>query len=96
MAANPGGLPGVLTVDPGATPTYRGLPGAALGSVDAVKSGCADPQQDGPFAWPLAGTPLLATPPPQTSNSRFAFAAAISGRPTALDPQYDWTWSLSG
>jgi hypothetical protein len=33
---------------------------------------------------------------PQPVASRFAFNGTLTGRPSAVDPIYHWTWSLSG
>lgn len=98
LAANLGSPATVLVVDlSGAAPVYRITLGAQAASIAAVKSNCDDPMQNGqPVTWPLAATPLVLTVDPQPVASRFAFNGTLTERPTAADPIYHWTWSLSG
>jgi hypothetical protein len=99
VAANFGQHLPVLSVDLSVpAPVYRVTLGASNGVIDAVKSNCDDPMQEGqPFAYPLAATPLAMTLTPEPVASRYAFNATLTGRPSpASDPIYHWTWALSG
>lgn len=99
LAANFGLPSPVLFVDlSGPAPVYRLTLAAQGASIAAVKSNCTDdPTQNGqPVTWPLSATPLALTVEPQPVASRFAFNETLTGRPTAADPVYHWTWALSG
>ena len=97
VSGNPGPLPPVLVVDPGATPTYRAALAAQQVNAAGTKHDCTDPTRNGEqVTWPLVATPLMLTPTPQTTGSRFGFTAAIVGQPSAGDATYHWNWALSG
>ena len=88
----------VLTVDlSGAAPVYRLTVGAQAATIDAIKSNCGDPMENGkhePF--PLAATPLAITLNPEPVASRYAFNDTLTARTDPSSPIYHWTWALSG
>jgi hypothetical protein len=89
----------VLSVDlSGAAPVYRVTLGAGTAVIDAVKSNCGDPMQNGTHTpFPLSTTPLAMTLDPEPVASRYAFNDTLSGSPSPSSaPIYHWTWALSG
>jgi hypothetical protein len=89
----------VLSVDlSGAAPVYRVTLGAGTAAIDAVKSNCGDPMQNGAHEmFPLSTTPLAMTLDPLPVVSRYAFKDTVNGSPSPTSaPVYHWTWALSG